>query len=230
MNQTQHAIHYLSDQVDGLKSQINTKPKKLKKGQVHDLRISLHRIRSLLELSSIETKGLKKLDKALGKVRDLDVAIGNAKKYGLEYSELKKKRKKDSKEAIHMLLDKKKKVFKDLKVTTKKFKKKLDLKSTAGKLKALLKAFDHQLKDEELHEVRIGLKKVRYLLESAGKPVDKLKKIQDQLGEVHDLQVLSEYFDKNPHLKNDRRIKSLTAKKTVKPVVKLATQQLSQLH
>lgn len=230
MNQTQHAIHYLSDQVSGLKSEIKKKPKKLKKNKVHDLRITLHRIRSLLELSSIETQRLKKLDKALGKVRDLDVAIGNAKKYGLDCSDLKKKRRKDSKVAIELLSGKKKKVFKDLDETSKKFEKKVDLKSTAVKLKDSLKSFDHQLKDEELHKVRIGLKKVRYLLESAGKPVDRLKKIQDKLGEVHDLQVLSEYYKKNPHLKNDQKIKSLTAKRTVRPIFKSASKQLSQLH
>lgn len=230
MNQTQLAVQYFSDQVSGLKSEIRKKSKKLKKKKVHELRVTLHRIRSLLELSSIKTQNLKKLDKALGKVRDLDVAIGNAKDYGIDSHELKIKRKQKSKAARRLLQDKKKKIIKDLKLIPHKFENKVNLKQTSANLKEAITQYDHQLKDEELHQVRISLKKVRYLLEAVGKPVDPLRKIQDQLGEVHDLQVLSEYFDNNPHLKNDKKIKSLTARKAVKSAFTLATQQLNQLH
>lgn len=230
MEQSELAILYLSDQVEELRAQITPHIQKLKRKEVHNLRVALHRIRSLLDMTNIESRALEKLDKKLGKVRDLDVAIKNAKLYGLSTSDLKKKRKKNSKAALEFIEENKKKVFNNLDKSALQFEKKFDLKSAAGTLKTKLKNFDHPLEDHELHKVRIGLKKVRFLLESTGKSVIRLKKVQDQLGEVHDLQVLSEFYKKNPHLKNDQRIKSLTAKRTVRPLFKEASRQLNGIH
>lgn len=230
MNQSEQAIFYLSDQVEELRAEISPNIKKLKRKEVHNIRISLHRIRSLLELTKIKSSPLEKLDKDLGKVRDLDVAIKNAIHYGLPTKKLEKKRKEKAKDAIKFLHNKKNKVLNSLDKAGLRFEKKVDLKIAAGELQHKLHDFDHPLQDDELHKVRIGLKKVRYLLESTGKSVVRLKKIQDQLGEVHDLQVLSEFYHHNPHLKNDKRIKSLKAKRTVRPIFKLASKRLNAVH
>lgn len=229
MNLNTAASTYLVEQIESLKTEIQNSSKKLKINQVHNLRVSLHRIRSLLQLSSLRPGYLKKLDQALGKVRDLDVAIANAKIYGIEYSTLKRKRKKMSRRVTERFHAHNKKILKKLTATTKEFKKSLNPAAHVRKLLASLRQYEHELSDKELHEVRKKLKKVRYLLEAAGKPVDELKAIQDQLGEVHDLQVLSEYYKHHPQLKNERMKKNLCAKKSLKPALKLAAHQLDQL-
>lgn len=230
MTHHQSAQLYFYNQVKQLEEELSDFPKRLKKKKVHEIRVALHRILSLLGLTKIKSPGLKKMDKALGKVRDMDVAIQNAHHYKLDDSELVHNRKKHEKKAEKLIRKKSKSLLKELRADNEKFEGQFDLKSTSEDLHHSLQEIDPKIPEKELHEIRIQLKKVRYLFEAAGRSVKKLKNMQDLLGEVHDLQVLETYFNKERHLINDQKIKTLKARKVVGPGLKNLERTLRRLE
>lgn len=170
---------------------------------VHKLRTTIRRLRSVLALLGVKSKHkqLKKLARTLGKQRDLDVSLINAKKFKLGSNKLKKAQQKQRQITQEILRPKK---IEPLKVSLTKVAQKisehppLKLEASFAAKKKELKTLKHQnMSVEELHRARILVKEVRYLLEAMGKSTTKLKKLQNLLGEIHDLEVLQEKLGKD---------------------------------
>lgn len=183
-----------ADQFLKLRKQVHRHPDE---ENVHDLRIASRRLLTLINIFNLDpfSQPLKKAAKKLGKLRDLDVAIIHAKTYGLDTEDLKDERKKQRKKVRKFLTNGHKKLIEKIihhSQLTLTNKDDHDLEKTIGDFKEQMKQWEHvHLGRENFHEFRISLKKARYLLEAQGKDVKELKKLQDLLGEIHDLEVLT---------------------------------------
>jgi CHAD domain-containing protein len=161
----------------------------LKKASKHPRTKNIHQIRVTMRRLAvvINSSNLQKLAKALGKERDLDVAIKNAHIYGLRTGKLEraqKKARKKSKRALkafnptYLKRPPQKNILMSYKIMMRKLNREL-----AG-----LEKLD--LDKKQLHLFRITLKQVRYGLEAVGLFQEKLQKMQDLLGRIHDLEKL----------------------------------------
>lgn len=193
--------------------------------RIHQLRVSVRKLQSTLGGNF-----LKKLNKRLGKIRDLDVLIRNAKSYHLKVNGPKKQRKKLRKEIKERLRSKK---FQNLhQELEKKAEKSLDqpqLTSRAHEMIDELKTWNRPLKEEELHSFRKTIKRIHYLLEATGQNTDILKDLQDHLGRIHDLDVLARYYKKNVNTQNDKKTEVHTTQKLIKPALRWAFKELREL-
>ncbi len=165
---------------------------------VHDLRISARRLHTLIKLFDLDpfAKPLKKAVNRLGKLRDLDVSIAQAKEFGLDTGDLKIERKKQRKKVKNFFTKQQQKIIEKIKHHA--F---VSLKDRPEKdLEGVVQDYKNQMGEwrrvnlgrENFHQFRVALKKARYLLESQGKKVKELVKLQDLLGDIHDLEVLTE--------------------------------------
>lgn len=185
--------------------------------RVHKLRVSIRKMRSVLK----DDKDLKKLSKALGKVRDLDVAIENTKIYQVDPTPLKIERKAHRKK-LKQKLEKRKEISRDLK--------KPKIKpSPQVELIENLKTWSHPLKDEELHPFRKTIKEVRYILEATGRKTEYLKQLQTELGKIHDLVVLEKYYKKNISIEKDRKATTRIVKKLIPHAIAHALKDLRSI-
>lgn len=204
------------------------------KKNVHQLRIALRKVRSVLGLIDSHTgaRKLKKLAKVLGRQRDLDVAVENSNSYNLNNRGLiklkKKQRKKTraylSKKRIAKLTKKLKQVQQWLREHPSQ-----DLHSSLFFLKEELKLWYSDLTITNLHEFRLLMKKIRYVLEATGSPIGKLKRLQDLLGRVHDLAVLQNYLGENPQLQAEQLRESNKALRLGKSVIRAALLALDEI-
>ena len=187
------------------------------KKKVHKLRVSIRKMRTILK----EDGDLKKLSNALGKVRDLDVAIENTKLYEVDPTNLKLERK-ASRKKLQKKLEKRKTINKELK--------KPKIKpSPQVELIEELKSWSHPLKDDDLHPFRKTVKEIRYVLEASGRKTDYLRNLQSELGKVHDLAVLASYYEKNLSIEKDRKKAATRAKKLIPKTIQQALKQLREL-
>lgn len=192
---------------------------------IHQLRVSVRKLQS-----TVEGKFLKKLNKRLGKIRDLDVLIRNAKSYHLKDKEPKKQRKRLRKEIKERLKSKKFQLLhQKLEKKAAKTLHQPELTSRAHEIIDELKTWDRPLKDDELHSFRKTIKKIHYLLEAIGQNTDVLKELQDHLGRIHDLDVLARYYKKNVNAQNDKKIEIRTTQKQIKPALRWAIRELQEL-
>lgn len=184
-----HAGNFLK-----LRKQVHRHPDE---DNVHDLRIATRRLLTLIKVFNLDpfAKPLKKAGKKLGKLRDLDVAIDHAKTYGLDADDLKKERRKLRKEVQQFFTKEREKIIErifhhsQVSLTNKN---EHDLEKTIKDFREQLGQWEKvRLGRENFHEFRIALKKARYILEAQGKKVKELVKLQDLLGEIHDLEVLT---------------------------------------
>lgn len=166
--------------------------------QTHDLRVGLRRIRIVLlilkdnhqkNLSAKNRKVLRKIWRRLGNARDLDVARKLALSYQLPLEEIEERRHKANTKLIQKLNDPQvmrfaralKELSRDPAL------KKVNIENTMQRLKnELLETSNFP---DDLHALRITLKKVRYFLEALDVDVGPFKKYQDVLGEVNDLRM-----------------------------------------
>jgi CHAD domain-containing protein len=213
-----------------LRKVIRSLPKQDSRRVIHDLRVFSRRARACCSIVSpcLSAKKREKMKEALhrltsllGPVRSLDVGYSDLKKR-LKFSNasspvfrfLLKKIKKERKNARKKLVEAFKKHHLE-----RKFKKtsRLHVKkdpSTESFMKVIFektessgenlldswKSFSKKGTLEDLHQVRIDLKKWRYLLEIqaeyTGAPtplhLEKIKSVQDRLGKIHDVEVLRE--------------------------------------
>ena len=196
-----------------------------KRKRVHDLRVSIRKMRSV-----IDEEALKKLGKTLGEVRDLDVAIRNAKAYNLDNSDLKKERKHLRKKVSKSLRPKKlHKLNLKVKSATNQVNQHPDVPARAQKMIKRLHEWEHPLDTEELHPFRKTIKEVRYLLEATGQKTDYLINLQEHLGKVHDLEVFARFYEKNPTIEKEREVVIKESKKLTNPAIKRALAQLRAL-
>lgn len=194
--------------------------RKLSGKGVHDLRVAIRRVQAALWLFHHSSAHLQfkkinryfhKLQRVLGSVRELDVAIIDASHYGidpsqLDYSHLIEMRKIAQTQLAKSLGEKgRKRLAQQIASAKKKMntRKPVLLNQANAKLKSNLTShFKHQIRSQKkLHQLRIATKKCRYALEAMGKGVTPLKRLQEVLGEANDLDFLQEFTIKNVKLK-----------------------------
>lgn len=194
---------------------------------IHDLRVAIRRFQSFFsllpqrkELSQLET--LKQLFDRLGEIRDAQVQLLLLKRIAPENSlsvKIQEQRTVEIKDKIEHFF-----IYFGENLT--------DFSAAVDQLERILFAFqpdieslNHLLQkkehralkalkkvrkknsDENLHDLRIEIKKLRYLCETLGTleepestsllPVETLKANQDILGEIHDIDILLEQLKKN---------------------------------
>ena len=198
MKDVQNVLNYYrfhADEIRGLEKKVHKKPSEK---SVHKLRVASRRINSLNEIINREKNGeLTKLVKKLGKLRDLDVGLENARKFGLDTDELEADRSKRKKQLINFSRKKnRKKLSFELVDTEKSLKKELNNldQIVDDFFLDLADRFTEELDEDHLHKFRVALKKARYFLEALGAQVESLSEIQETLGQIHDLDVLMDKF------------------------------------
>ncbi len=234
----QHLSNALEQELKKLKHHVN-------KERVHKSRVALRRwfsIWEVLKKDGWETKKfakkiikpLKKLQKKLGKVRDMDINIALAKKFGCNRSLIKtflKKRRKaraavestvKALEFADLLESINEHLFKQGQKLQESLLRKQNLdhspsahfNSYISNHEKLVEKLVRKAQDPEaLHELRLAVKQWRYLLtECLGLSNKELVMTQDCLGEIHDLDSFRLALEKlGPHirllhqLKNSRR-------------------------
>ena len=188
---------------------------------IHQIRVTIRRLGVV-----INSVKLNQLTKVLGRERDLEVAIANAKKYGLGITKLKKAKK-----------SARKKSQKKMQLFSEKGLRKTSQINLLMKYKTMMKELNLELEDfesiemtnKQFHRLRINLKKVRYGLEAIGQFRPQLEKMQDLLGHIHDLEVLQRLIGKKARIKKDKRFAKKDAQAEYLSVVKLARRNLKRI-
>lgn len=209
--------------------------KRQKMGDVHDLRVVTRRLRVALWLikqsASIKVpaktrSSLRKLGRALGERRQLDVAIRDAKRYKLNASKLEPLQKKSSANLSAFLTSKK---IDALAKNLGKIQQALLCYATINfskPMQTLKRSLDTwtepPARKADLHEFRIQAKKTLYAFEMLGQPTLPLTRIKDCLGRAHDLEILGTYFKKTSRIRTDENIEIEKLRKLFRPTLAFA--------
>jgi CHAD domain-containing protein len=189
-----------------------------KRSLVHQLRVATRRIQALLWLcqhcdpprrfKKLEMR-LRKLFKVLGPVREIDVAIQDSSKYHAPTNHLQDQRRRKVKAMQRQLDDRKRRklthqlnqVGRVLRAQST-----LNLHTALEQLRSELSRGEarRHLNADQLHRLRLTVKKARYVMEALGEPVAPLTDIQKMLGKAHDLEILAGYIGRSKRLKKDR--------------------------
>jgi CHAD domain-containing protein len=188
---------------------------------IHQIRVTIRRLGVV-----INSVKLNQLTKVLGHERDLEVAIANAKKYGIGNRKLKKAKK-----------SARKKTKKKMQLFNEKSLRETSQKNLLMKYKNMMKELNLELEDfesiemtnKQFHRFRITLKKVRYGLEAIGQIRPQLERMQDILGHMHDLEVLQGLVGKKNRIKKDKRFAKNDAQAEYLSVVKIARRNLMRI-
>ena len=187
------------------------------------------------------SKNLRKLCEVLGKQRELDMAIKDAKHYGLDTASLIHKRKNARRQTRSFLrLKRQMAILKDLKKMKQNLEKlnrkvqkkgaEIEFRDAAQKIQDKLTPWvHHDFNMKTMHQFRILIKKTRYSLEAFGCPILPFHDLQDNLGRAHDLDILVRFVKATPAIKWDKELYYLKARKLAKPVVRFADQQLEKI-
>jgi CHAD domain-containing protein len=178
-------------------------------------------------------RDLHKLEKSLGRVRELDVAISGANAYGIKSGRLKDQRKIARRKLLRFVDS----------VSGKKLAKRFSAAQKIVHSNGLLnmvhvkgdltEKMAHELvipvhAENSLHKLRVTMKKVRYVLECMGKPVAPIKSLQSVLGEAHDLEVLQDLTEKNAEITAAQVALNKRAIRLIKPTLRFARNQLGK--
>ena len=219
-------------------------PDKLSVDEVHDLRVTTRRLRASLSLlrrcadmkrERGARRELRTLGRALGARRMLDIAIRDAERYGADTAPLRKRHVRASAALVRTLRRKRAKSLLD------------DLAAIAKEIPAApfarlwwrFQDFEWELAyraerlprtAEEWHELRIELKKVRYVLEALGRRSVPLERLQDHLGREHDLGVLQTLIGKERAIAKDERAARLCAERVMAAALRSAMKNLQWLR
>ncbi len=214
-------LQYKNNQLKILSQLLTKASKRLTSGRIHQLRVTIRRLSVVLT-----NRKLQKLSKVLGKDRDLDVAIENAKIYHMGTRKLNQamlKARRDSQKAV------------------KRFAIKGPERSSRSKLVVIYKRMMRKnlvefekyqsidLGHKKLHKLRILMKEIRYGLEAIGKPDPKLKKMQDLLGHIHDLEVLVQLKSRKKNIQKDKEATVEEVKSIYQGVDQLIRKSLSEI-
>ena len=205
--------------------------KNLQSGQygenLHQLRVSIRKLRTALGLFRNSAKiskarrMLKKLGKVTGTQREIEVASLDAAKYGYSLPSPKRiqamneltqclncKGTQDLALALTLILkelqhEKKVRISKPQKITKKLIRwRTLPLKTA-----------------RQFHQLRIDVKKTRYLLEACGVPYRGLVELQDNLGRAHDLEILQKLVGRDERIKRKMLSFQKNSRKLLKPAI-----------
>ncbi len=209
--------------------------------RIHDLRVAIRRLRVALWLAGHDkefprfgalSKSLRNLGKVLGGLRQLDVAIADAKFYRLPAGDLKARRKEARKAADFALAAKPVDVLgKELGRLVRLLNERDGVGAVKGASKLLervetLKGPEPGEKTE-FHLFRIFMKKVRYTIEAFGLQPGRVKTLHDLLGKAHDLEVLQQFVGKNGAVRKDEALYQKRAAKIAGPAVRYARGRLA---
>jgi len=191
----------------------------LSEENIHDLRVSIQRLRASCYLAAgMKPKGLKRIMKASGEVRDCHIALSIIDEFGgvQGLEELLTLKLQDSMESLREVLAK------------------TDVESIAEKVRGLriressnfdimriiadlfleFKSFEGSYADGDpavLHRLRIALKKLRYTLEILKysfideELLSNMHELQQLLGEIHDIDLFLERFGAHKDLLSEKR-------------------------
>jgi CHAD domain-containing protein len=209
---------------------------------VHHLRVATRRLGALLWL--LKPKGRQShrlrhqfasLTEHLGRIRELDVACMEAKKYGLEHSKLSACRQAERTKLARYLKQRPRKCFgcglqslcRDADSANPQFimERLSELEQRLQSTKAI---FLHSPRDT--HHFRIKAKRMRYVLEAFGSNPEPLAKLQDSLGKVHDLQILMKLQSRSSELKSHCTIELKQASRLANLAMRFVHLQILQLQ
>lgn len=212
------------------------------KDHVHDLRVCSRRLRAMLWILKKDNsyytdtcllQDLKTLTNLLGEQRELDIAIEDGRAYRLPVTGLLRSRHKTQR-ALQRGLHKieREKILAEIQQV-----KNFLHASRSLRFEPALRKLDQEtrhwkngkLRPGKLHEFRISTKRIRYALEAFGLPVKPLQKLQDHLGDAHDLEILSEVLGKHRKVKKDERKYGLQAIRQAKPALTFAHKQFKAI-
>ncbi len=207
---------------------------------VHDLRVATRRARAALwmleqsgsrELESFHlrrlARELRRLTRALGRVRELDVALADAERFGLEPVRLAhQRRKRVRKLACELAGPRRRRLTRDLKQLEGALMR--GARNPQGLDRALESVRTEARRWEEraltrkpaLHRLRISFKRARYVLEALGRPTRGLPALQDLLGELHDLEVLQRLLGRHPRVQARQRALIARAGRAARPALR----------
>lgn len=207
---------------------------------VHQLRVTVRRIRAVLWLAEHGSPplsfgkvklALRDFGQALGKLRELDVAIQDAGQFHLDTSKLQKKRK-----AARRNLKRQMTTQQCLKIPSRiddaiakiNGRRSLDISRGVFLLQKKILSWPHRtLKTgDDFHNLRIIIKKTRYALEAMGKPTRPLRGLQGILGKAHDLEILQNYLGANPVLRSEVTKQYKQARRLIRPTIRFAILQM----
>jgi CHAD domain-containing protein len=212
--------------------------------ELHELRVATRRLRaSIFVVSRCTTMAqagkikweLRALGRVLGERRMWDIAIHDAARYGAKTDVLRKKQVAAEKAVRRSLrpgasdgligrLQKAGAAIPDM---------------SLERLAPWLEDFEWELAyrlrrrprtPEERHQLRIQMKKIRYVLECMGRRSRRIEKLQDYLGREHDLGVLRTFVGREPRLTRDAQRARSRANRTLKPALESAMRQLQFLR
>jgi CHAD domain-containing protein len=214
-------LQYRNNQIEKFVKLLKKAKKKPRPETIHKIRTTIRRLNILMN-----KKEIKKLMKALGRERDLHVAQELALSFGLNAKNIKHKNKIQKNSAFKEI-----KKF-DLKVL--KFaddsEMLLQFKRAMGKLGLKLETFSSDSLDEKkMHEFRILLKKIRYGLEAIGQSSPQLEEMQEQLGKIHDIDVLQSMKGKKQILEIIKKMMIEDIQQVYQSIYKLMYKKLNAI-
>jgi len=172
----------------------------------HKFRTTIRRFNALYELgqnfiSKKEAKRYykhsKKLMHALGDIRRFEVALNLSKELKLKEHRLKNKLEQaEARNTKHLSQKKRFKLFK----ITKAAQLNLHSSKTLHFIRPEKIFVKNKLSKNELHDLRIQLKSIRYSAEAIGKEFHEIAKLQDALGYLHDLEDLKDLIGEAPSI------------------------------
>ena len=183
--------------------------------------------RSFGKLSS----SLRKFGQVLGDQRELDVAIQDAIFYHLQLKKIKSQRR-AMKQKLLAEIDSKpcQKIKVDLVRAVRSLRSDPEPNLRVGlfRLRSRLIPWIRKapISDKELHELRIILKKARYVLEAIGKKVQPLRNLQGPLGRGHDLEILQELSGKSSKVQSDAVLQYQKARRSIQSALRFAIKNL----
>jgi len=207
---------------------------------VHDLRVLLRRIRAAVWIvarlgAAGDVRGLRRslrrLGRALGERRLLDVAADDATAYGLDTAPLAQERERTGRAILKQLRpDRRAKLVARLRAAA-------AVMPAGDGLPAALAARARRLESalarahrsaRDMHLLRIELKKARYILEALDRDAAFIKPLQDAIGRAHDLDVMQQLVGRHPRAEQDRRRADRRSRARMKRVVARAAAELER--
>ena len=237
-----HLTEYLETQSRDVHKLARKVSRRLDPKSIHQLRVAIRRTRTvfwILQQSSDDIhckklgRQLRRLGRSLGNVRELNVAISDAARFGIDSSCLigpckiakAKLRKLCNRNQRNKLMRRLSELEKSARALNPEL-----LSKAHDRLQAKL---NRQLKlrirgQASLHQLRIIMKRARYSLESMGSSIEPMKPLQDVIGGAHDLEILQELIGKHPEIKMEQYLLNKKAIGLIKPALNFAIAQLAQ--
>ncbi len=214
--------------------------RRLTPGGVHDLRVLVRRIRAAVWLARRLGPGfgkvgaaLRKLGQRLGERRLLDVAVIDARSFGLDGTALRERVEEAGRDVIEGLGERIE-IARRLRAASSGLaastRDRID-EGIGRRIEAVRTAKSEARKGKpELHRMRIELKKSRYLIDALGGSGDFVKPVQELIGRAHDLEVLQGLLGFEPRAAREESRAREAAKKRLTKVVETAVARLNGLR